>query len=109
MARRRPEARPQTPRDAAPHASGPPTGESPGPPPAPAGNRSAATVAPTLLAGVPPPPNDLTVEARRVADGPAQVRGRSAGRIRRSGKLSRGLGLVAAAGALFVLVGWVVH
>src|SRR3954462_5187839 len=70
---------------------------------------SSAAIAPTLLAGVPPPPNDLVLEYRRAPDGPVAVRGRSAGRIRRSGKLSRGLGLVAAAGAALVLIGWTVH
>src|SRR4051812_6154976 len=75
----------------------------------PTAESPAAVIAPTLLAGVPPPPGDLALEARRSPDGPAAVRGRSAGRIRRSGKLSRGLGLFAAAVAVLVLIGWVAH
>ena len=89
--------------------SAPPTVESPATPPAPLPN--------------PPQPDRADAPGRRAAaaersdagirqaglDGPAVVRGRSTGRIRRSGKLSRGSGIVAAAGALVVLVGWVVH
>jgi two-component system, NtrC family, sensor kinase len=87
-----------------------PTVDPPAAAPAPPADPPASAIAPSLLAGVPPPPNDLTLEyAQADIDGPAAVRGRSVGRTQRSGKLSRGLGVVAAAGALLVLVGWVVH